>query len=364
MGRSRKTPGLVKVGEVWHIDKRIRGRRLCESCRTSDREEAEAYLSHRIEAIRRSELYGERPRRSFRLAATKYLVEGTKRSLSRDAQDLDCVDSFIGALPLDQVHMGTLQPFVESRRRDGVRSATVNRTLAVVRRVLNLASRLWRDEAGLTWLVTPPMIQMVDWGDARKPYPISRKEEKRLLAKLPAHLQRMALFCVNTGTRQEEVCGLRWDWEVRVPELSTSVFIVPGGRVKNGEDRLVVLNRVALSVVNELRGGHPEYVFTFRGARVGRIYNSAWKRARIKSGLPSLRVHDLKHTFGRRLRAVGVPLETRRVLLGHKNGDITTHYSAPEIGELIEAAGRVCGGESRKTPELTLLRVRDFRASA
>lgn len=34
----------------------------------------------------------------------------------------------------------------------------------------------------------------------------------------------------------------------------------------------------------------------------------------------------------------GVPLETRRALLGHKNGDITTHYSAPELQELIEAA--------------------------
>jgi hypothetical protein len=26
-----------------------------------------------------------------------------------------------------------------------------------------------------------------------------------------------------------------------------------------------------------------------------------------------------------------------------KNGDITTHYSAPELQELIEAAERVCG---------------------
>ena len=43
-------------------------------------------------------------------------------------------------------------------------------------------------------------------------------------------------------------------------------------------------------------------------------------------GLANLRVHDLKHTMGRRLRAAGVPLETRKVLLGHRNGDITSHY--------------------------------------
>ena len=63
----------------------------------------------------------------------------------------------------------------------------------------------------------------------------------------------------------------------------------------------------------------------------------------------------MKHTFGRRLRAVGVWLETRRVLLGHKNGDITTHYSAPELRELIEAAEKVCE-RPQKAQGLVLLR--------
>ena len=58
----------------------------------------------------------------------------------------------------------------------------------------------------------------------------------------------------------------------------------------------------------------------------------------------------------RRLRAAGVPLETRKVLLRHKNGDITSHYSAPELGELLEASNRVCGGGSRKSTAMTLLK--------
>ena len=77
----------------------------------------------------------------------------------------------------------------------------------------------------------------------------------------------MCLFKVNTGCREQEVCQLRWDWEVEVPELETSVFIVPGERVKNCEDRLAVLNRVAKSVVEEVRGIHPEYVFSYGGTR-------------------------------------------------------------------------------------------------
>jgi integrase len=37
---------------------------------------------------------------------------------------------------------------------------------------------------------------------------------------LPDHLACMALFKVNTGLREQEVCGLKWDYEVKVPELS------------------------------------------------------------------------------------------------------------------------------------------------
>ena len=66
-----------------------------------------------------------------------------------------------------------------------------------------------------------------------------------------------------------------------------------------------------------------------------------WKKARKKAEL-AVRVHDLKHTFGRRLRAAGVSFEDRQDLLGHKSGRITTHYSAAELWKLLEAANKVC----------------------
>jgi integrase len=166
----------------------------------------------------------------------------------------------------------------------------------------------------------------------------------------------MCLFKVNTGCREQEVCRLRWDWEIQVPELDTSVFLIPGNMVKNREDRLVVLNRIAKSVIEAVRGVHRDFVFTYRGHPVTSINNSAWKRVRRNVGLPMVRVHDMKHTFGRRLRAAGVPMETRKVLLGHRNGDITTHYSAPELEELLGAVNRVCDGKSGKSPALVVLK--------
>ena len=197
-----------------------------------------------------------------------------------------------------------------------------------------------------------------------------------LFKELPEHLARMALFKVNTGCREQEVCGLKWEYEVKVPELKTAVFIIPGANVKNGHDRLVVLNRVARSVVESLRGRHATHVFVHQRGKEGqplpvtKMYNTAWKSARERAadawmeergeaaneGFRKVRVHDLKHTFGRRLRAAGVSFEDRQDLLGHRSGRITTHYSRAELASLIKAAEKACDSQSRKSPATFWLR--------
>jgi len=139
------------------------------------------------------------------------------------------------------------------------------------------------------------------------------------------------------------------------------VFIIPGERVKNGDDRLVVLNRVALAAVRQQRDVHPEHVFTYRGESVTRILNSAWLQARADVALPQVRVHDLKHTFGQRLRSAGVSFEDRQDLLGHRSARITTYYFAAELSRLLDAANSVCAKDGAgQEPEIVVLR----RASA
>jgi len=113
-----------------------------------------------------------------------------------------------------------------------------------------------------------------------------------------------------------------------------------------------VLNEVAGAAVDRQRGRHPEFVFTYKGHRLSRMMTTAWKKARQRVGLPQVRVHDLKHTFGHRLRAAGVPFEERQDLPEHRSGRITTHYSALDIARLLEAAGRVC-----QTALKTVLRI-------
>lgn len=372
----------------WHIDKRVkRFGRLCESTGTSDEEEAARYLARRLEEIRQAAIYGTRPRRRFREAAARYLNDfAWKKSIERDARALKDLDPFIGDLWLDCVHNDSFRPYVEKRRRPSegrkaLAAGTLNRNLAVARRILNLAARLWRDEgSNLSWLAQAPLIQLERNSNARKPYPIDWVEQRLLFAELPSHLEEMALFDVNTGLRSGELCALRWEWEQRVPELDTpeikrTVFVLPGSVTKNGEARVVVLNDIAQSVIESVRGRHPTYVFTWwdrrkhRRVSTGRVTNSGWRKARRRAaaryeqelrrplplGFKRLRVHDLRHTFGRRLRAVGVSLEDRQDLLGHKSGRMTTHYSAAELGNLLAAVNRIAN--SRESPAGTVLRL-------
>jgi integrase len=309
-----------------------------------------------MEEIRQARIYGVRPTRTFEEAAAKFVIENQhKRSIDDDIGRLKGLMPWIGAMPLDKIHMGSLQLWIEHRHKQGISPGTINQGLQIVRRIVNLAAGEWVDEQGLTWLQTPPKIKLLPHNAKRKPYPLSWEEQARLFQELPDHLEEMALFGVNTGCRDAEICGLRWDYEVEVPELDTSVFIIPGSGVKNGEDRLVVLNRVANSVIQSRRRKHPVFVFSYDSHPITRMLTSAWIRARKRTGLEQVRVHDLKHTFGRRLRAAGVSLEDRQDLLGHRSGKITTHYSAVELTKLIEAANRVCD-QGERQPQLVVLR--------
>jgi len=206
MGRKR-TPGLYKRGGFWHIDKQVFGKRICESTETDSLEEAEKYLAKRLEELRQVVVYGARPKRIFREAATKFLQENQhKKSIRSDAEQLEMLDKYIGDLPIEAVHIGNLQPFIADRKKDGRKNRTANFGLQIVRHILNLAASEWMDDNGLTWLNSPPKIKLLSISDARKPYPLNWEEQERLFNMLPAHLRRMALFAVNTGCRDREIC--------------------------------------------------------------------------------------------------------------------------------------------------------------
>lgn len=382
MGKEQRFRGLYwseKDGE-WRFDKRIEGIGRVQG--RFGRCEAEQAIEQAVALIERVKQEARELKQApitFEIAAIKYLKEQTGRAgIVRDAQGIEKVAPYINHLELAQVHQGTLQPYIDAQLSIGRSLSTINRDIAPVRAILNLCARVWRHPGGQTWLPAPPLIQVPKNTRKRQPYPLSWAEQRLLLPELPEHLAAISLYALNSGCREHEIVGLRWEYEVRIPELDISLFLLPGQPdlmngwhgVKSRQDRLVILNSVARSVVDAQRDKHPTHVFTYRGHPVVRANNNGWRTARSRAaekypevigtpppwGFRNLRVHDLRHTVGRRLRAIGISQEDREDILGHSGGRMVTHYSAAEIQGLIRSLEQITRPpEGQK--EVTLLRV-------
>jgi integrase len=371
MGRSTRGVYPDKEGS-WQVDKFWRGTRLRQRGFGSAGE-AQAWLIKELEALRAVAIHGARPERTFEQAATHYLLTHQEKvSLETDTHLLKSVMPHIGHLQLNQVHDGTLAPYVSMRRAQGRSHKTVNSGLGIVRRILNLAAKSWRDENGVTWLERVPAITMLPLvGHQREPQPLSWGQQRALLPLLPDHLARMVLFDLNTGVRDDVVCNLRWDWEIEVPELGISVFEVPREHVKGRRrPQVVVCNSVAQSIIESQRGKHEEFVFVWRRERVKNLddapvmpyrpletmNNTAWQRARRQAGMPDLHVHDLRHTVGMRLREAGVPQSTVAEILWHSCASMTGHYCVAQIVELHAALEKIREDAGRWNKSLATLR--------
>jgi integrase len=368
-----RTPGILcdRSGERT-VNKQYKGERIFTRLGKVGQDEAETWLRGRQAEVdaRREQQLREGSEQLFAAAAQKYLIECKQRevrTLDLIAGHVNILLPYLGSLPLRDVCNDALDGFKEERQAEGVKPSTINRSLEVVRTVLNRAARVWRTN-GRPWLAVPPLIEMLDERQQRRPpYPINWSEQAVLMKHLPAHLQRMVLFTLNCGARDDNVCGLKWAWERQVPELDRSVFVIPAAEFKGKRAHVLVLNDVASRVVEECRGTHDEYVFVWRRERVVNVdeapvmpyrpihtmNNTAFQSARRAAKLERVRVHDLRHTFGQRLRDAGVSEEDRALLLGHAMTGMPQHYATATIARLVEAANKVHETRDRTT----LLRV-------
>jgi integrase len=356
-----RTKGIQVAGDGGKVvNKQYRGKRIFERLGPVSQDEAEAWLRQQQDRIDGEIQVEQNPQHLFCDAAKQYLLECERRgvrSLETIIYHVSLLLPYIGMKPLELVHNGSFESFKDERVDDDkVSPTTVNRTLEVARTILNRSARVWRGEDGKPWLGAPPLIEMMD-ENPRPSYPISWDEQHQLFGECPPHIVRPALFAVNTGARDENVCGLRWKWEKRIPELGCSAFVVPAEEYKGKRPHVLILNAVAMNLVESCRGVHEEFVFTYadpaRGVEAGRmdtLNNTAYQKARKRAKLTQVRIHDLRHTYAHRLREAGVSKEDRAVLLGHATEGMPEHYATSTVERLVELANRV-----QKTRDATTL---------
>ena len=167
------------------------------------------------------------------------------------------------------------------------------------------------------------------------------------------------LTAAMTGLRQGELIALRWrdvDWtagRVRVrqnyvlgefgtPKSRRSTRSVPMADAVAGElERLFQAS--TRQDDNDLVFADPLTGGPLDKAAIVRRYRRALKAARLDE---THRFHDLRHTFGTRMAAAGVPMRTLQEWLGHRDHKTTERYadyapSAREAGMIARAFGEV-----------------------
>jgi len=254
-----RTPGITVLADGRRfIDKRYLGVRIGLRVGPVTQDQAEERLRTEMARVECNVARKAHARPTFTDCAARYIEQSRgKRSIDVIKWHVALLQSHMGDLEPQQVHDQTLEPFIKARLAAGASATTINRSLEVVRTILNRAARSYRDPDGRPWLdATPPLITMLP-ENPRSPYPITWQEQDALFRQLPAHLARMALFAVNTGLRDSNVCGLQWQWEVVVPEVGRSVFVIPPEAFKTKRPHVVILMMSPGRLSNHREGSIP-----------------------------------------------------------------------------------------------------------
>lgn len=208
--------------------------------------------------------------------------------------------------------------------------ASVNRELAVLRRMLNIACRQG-------WLLRSPFTlgdTLISLADERKRERIlTREEEDRLLAQCSvrkAHLRPIVIAALDTGMRKGELFKLVWS-DV---DFETKTIKIRAFNTKTMQERTVAMTTRLGQTLWELYQSSSD-----PDARVFGIHDnvkSAFTSARNDAGLPDVRFHDLRHTAASRLVAGHVPLAEVGRVLGHTQANTTYRY----VNANVETARR------------------------
>jgi len=363
-------PGLYrdKRSGVYYINKQIRRLRIHHTTGERSRAKAEIVLEALVRSVGKPDAPGVI---TFRHASIRHLLTTTRIDIEKDAGKLSKLFPYLADKPVETIDHFSLQAFLDSSDMRGKKCNTRNSYLALVRLILRRAAREWKKEDGTFWLRAIPYIPMEKVRDARQPYPISWAEQRLLFPHLADHLHHMALFMTNTGLRDNEICNLRWSYFRRLHGSEIRYFLIPAENSKNGQSRVVVLNSVCEGIINRLSPARTcDHVFTYQGRSLVTMRNDGWLNAVTKAsrqyesvfGVPCptefrrLRIHDLRHTVGRRLRAVDVPDLEIASILGHNSGrQITAHYADGEIARLHTHLEKITQPGFQSSPTLRIV---------
>jgi integrase len=149
----------------------------------------------------------------------------------------------------------------------------------------------------------------------------------------------MYLAAAMTGMRQGELFALRWrdvDWSARRIRVRRNFVRGEFGtpKSKRSSRSVPLASRVATELEllsqtspykrdDDLVFAHPETGKPIDRSKLLKRFKAALRRADVRA----VRFHDLRHTFGTRMAAQGVPMRVLQELMGHRDFKTTLIYA-------------------------------------
>jgi integrase len=320
----------------WWIDVALpNGKRVCGSAKTENRKEAEALVAKLKNDAFRDSFLGIKPKRTWQEAVVRYLsVKRHLRDVEKQRRLCQMLDPYLGRLMLNDITGDVIWSICEGELKKGLKPATINRRLALLRSILRMAQLEWQ------WIDSVPKVRLLG-GEVERDRWLTRAESGRLIAVCAPHLAAIVRYALATGCRAREIAGLEWN---RVDLARQTAWL---NQTKNGTPRGVPLNRDAVEVLREQLGKHPQFCFTYRGMPIRwEMTNTAWHTALRKAGLKDLRFHDLRHTWASWHRQSGTTVDELKDLGGWKSRSMVDRYAKFATENLAVAASRIETGRS------------------
>jgi integrase len=230
---------------------------------------------------------------------------------------------------LKSIRRATIHRYISMRLEAKAACGTVTKELNVLKHLLRLASEEWE------YIPINPArgVKAPKASPGRVRY-LQPNELRAVLGKCPEWLRVVVALAVTTGMRRSEILGLRW-LDV---DLKHNRILLP--QTKNGEGRIVYLNKTAELAIRSLRptAKSTDPVFAaIEGSQVSMHFLRICRRL----GIADFRFHDLRHTAASWMRMKGADIHTVAQLLGHKDLRMAARYQHLSPAFLADAVGKL-----------------------
>ena len=236
---------------------------------------------------------------------------------------------------------------------------SANRTLAVIRRMLNFAVERGIIDA------TPCVSVKAPGKENRRDRVLSESEIRKFWKGLEKTSMNKAIqlvlkFQLATGQRKGEIVTARWD------EVTDGWWTIPKEKSKNGIPHRVPINRMSKKLLTDIKSLANDSPWLFPSQRrKGRHLTQASIDHALRLNLESLKIieltpHDLRRSAASMIAGLGTDRIVLKKVLNHMDGDITGVYDLhgydKEKRQALEAWSRklesILTGQKGKVLEL------------